>query len=145
MKGKIKPDHMPLNKFELLVLGLPPLTFVTVSGIEDELQVVDLPDRTKASGGNRNPTEFTGSIPMHHTIEQAAMETWFAESQDPVSPTYKKVGTLIHKSSSGNTLRTFSLTGLFPSKRGLPDLDMANEGEQANVEWTFQADNVLPI
>jgi len=62
-----------------------------------------------------------------------------------VSPLYKKVGTLIHLSISGNVLRTYSMTGIFPSKRALPELDMKNEGEMAEVEWTFQADNMLPI
>ena len=145
MKGKIKPDHMPVNKYELVVIGLPPITPVTVSGIEDELQTVDLPDRTKASGGNRNPSEVVITLPMHHLAEQAAMELWYAESQDPVSPTYKKIGTLIYKSLSGQSFKSYTLDGVFPSKRALPEGDMANEGEQANVEWTLQVDNVLPI
>ena len=145
MKGKIKPDHMPVNKYELIVIGLPPFTPVTVSGIEDELQTVDLPDRTKASGGNRGPSEVVITLPMHHLAEQAAMEIWFAESQDPVSPTYKKIGTLIHKSNSGQVFRSYTLKDVFPSKRSLPELDMANEGEQAVVEWTLQVDDVLPI
>jgi hypothetical protein len=145
MKGTIKADHISVNKYQLLVLGMPPLTFTTISGIEDELEVVDLPDRTKASGGNRKAVEFTAKLPMHHIAEQAMMELWFLESQDPVSPLYKKVGTLIHLSISGNVLRTYSMTGIFPSKRALPELDMKNEGEMAEVEWTFQADNMLPI
>jgi len=145
MKGKIKPDHMPVNKFELIIIGLPPFTPITVSGIEDELQTVDLPDRTKASGGNRGPSEVVVMLPMHHLAEQAAMELWYTESQDPVAPTYKKVGTLIYKSLSGQAFKSYTLDGVFPSKRSLPEGDMANEGEQANVEWTLQVDNVLPI
>lgn len=137
---------MPLNKYELLVVGIitGSLTPVEVSGMEDELQVVDLPDRTKASGGNRNPTEIEIALPMHHTQEQLAMEAWFLESQDPVSPTYKKAATLIHKSISGSALRTYSMVGVFPTKRALPDLEMANEGEQANVTWTLSVDDLLP-
>ena len=145
MKGKIQADHMPVNKYELFVIGLIPFTAITVSGLEDELQVVDLPDRTKASGGNRGPSEITVTFPMHHLVEQAALELWYAESQDPVSPLYKKIATLIHKSNSGAAFRSYTLMGMFPSKRGLPDLDMANEGEQAVVEWVFQVDDVLPI
>lgn len=145
MKGTIQNDHMPLNKFQLLVAGLPPLTLVTMSGIEDELQTVDMPDRTVASGGNRGMVEFTGAIPAHHLIEQSAMEIWFAECQDPVSPTYKKIGTLIMQSITGTVLRSFSMDGLFLSKRALPEFDMNNEGEMAVIEWTFRADNVLPL
>jgi hypothetical protein len=145
LKGRVKPDHIPVNKFTLFAAGVPPIEFIQVSGIEEELQTVELPDRTNASGGHTAPVEFTAMSMMHHLIEQAALELWLKEGQDPVSPLYKKVGTLIHKSLTGGTLRTYTLTGLFISKRKLPDLDMANEGEAAMIEWTFKADNVLPV
>jgi len=144
MKGAIQPDHIGVNKYELIVIGLPPLTFTAVSGIERELQTVDLPDRTTASGGGTNPVEFTADLPAHHIIQQAAMEAWFVEGQDPVSPTYKKVGTLVLKSGSGLVLRPFPLLGLYVSKRATPDLEMANEGELAIITWTLKADD-MPI
>ncbi len=145
MKGAMQPDHIPVNNFELLILGLPSLTPVEISGLEDELQTVDLPDRTTASGGNRGPTEFEIQLPMHHLVEQAAMEAWLLEGQDPVTPTYKKVGTLIHKSLSGAVLRTYSLVGAYTNKRTLPDLEMVNEGEIALVGWNIKMDDMLPI
>lgn len=145
MKGTIQPDHISVNKYELLALGMPPIQFTEVSGIEEELETVDLPDRTTASGGNTKPVEFTAKHMMHHLVEQAAMEVWFKESQDPVSPLYKKAGTLIHKSISGKVIRSYTLLGLYPTKRKLPDLEMANEGEPAVVEWTFKADDILPV
>lgn len=145
MKGEILPDHIPVNNYELLVLGLPSLTPTEISGLEDELQTTELPDRTRASGGNRGPGEFTMMLPMHHLVEQAAMEIWFRSAQDPVLPIYKLVGTLIHKSISGTTLRTYSLLGMFPTKRVLPDLEKENEGELALVEWTISVDDILPI
>ena len=145
MKGAIKADHMPLNKYQLLILGMPLITFTEVGGLEDELETVDLPDRTVASGGNRKSVEFTGKVPAHHLLEQGALELWFLESQDPVSPTYLKVGTLILQSIGGKTLRTYSLLGVFPFKRATPDLEMANEGEMAAIEWTFKVNDMLPI
>jgi hypothetical protein len=145
MKGVIRPDHIPVNKYQLLIIGLPPLTFTEVSGIEDELETADMPDRTVASGGNRKASEFTAMLPMHHSTEQAAMESWFRESQDPVSPSYKKAGTLVHSSISGITVKTFQLVGVFPFKRKLPDLEMVNEGEMAAVEWSFKVDDTLPL
>lgn len=145
MKQVLQADHIAVNNYELLVLGIPPLTPVEISGIEDELETTDLPDRTVASGGNRGTGDWTMMVPMHHLVEQAAMEAWFLESQDPVLPTYKKVATLIHKSISGAVLRTYSMTGLFPYKRALPDLEMENEGEMANVEWSMKHDTINPI
>jgi hypothetical protein len=145
MKGVLKPDHIAVNNFELLVLGMPALTVLEVKGLDDELQKTELPDRTMASGGNRKATEFTMKLPMHHLVEQAAMEIWFREGQDPVLPTYKKAATLIHKSISGQVLRTYSMIGIFPFKRTLPDLEMKNDGEMATTEWSMSVDDVLPI
>ncbi len=145
MKGTIQPDHIAVNKYNFSVLGLVELTAVEISGIEDELETVTLPDRTVASGGNRGTTEFDITIPLHHAAEQAAMELWFRESQDPVSPTYKKPCTMTFVSVSGSGRRGFTLIGVFPKKRALPDLEMENEGEMASVVWTMSADDVEPI
>jgi len=145
MKGAIQGDHIPLNKYQLIVLGMPELIFTEISGLEEELETVDLPDRTVASGGQTKTLEFTATLPAHHLIMQAAMELWFVEGRDPVASTYKKTATLILKSISGSTLRTYSLLGLFVCKRATPDLEMANEGEMATIEWTFKADQMLPI
>ena len=146
VKGKLKPDHIPQNKYELLVVGIPiPLTFVTVGAIEEELDMVDLPDRTRASGGETKPVEFSGTLPMHHLAEQAAMELWYTEGKAPVSATYKKVGSLVLQSISGALIRSYSLDGLCVTKRGLPEFGMENEGEAAMVEWSFSADRVNPL
>jgi hypothetical protein len=145
MKGVLQPDHIPLNKYELRVRDLPPITFITISGWEEELEDVDLPDRTAASGGNTKPIEFTATIPLHHVIEVQAMEAWFQMSQDPVSPNYKKTGTLVLSSISGLVRKTILLIGMFPCKRKTGDLEMANEGELHVVEWTFRGDDVIAI
>jgi hypothetical protein len=145
MKGVIKPDHMAVSKYELLVAGMIPITATEIKGISDELQTVELPDQTVASGGNRKSTEFTMKIPMHHTVEVDAMEVWYRSAQDPVLPTYKLAATLIYKSISGNTLRTYAIIGLFPSKRTLPDAEMKNAGDMATVEWTMKADDIMPL
>jgi hypothetical protein len=145
MKGEINADHMPLNKFELRVAGLVPLTTITISGLEDELETVDLPDRTRASAGVRKSTEFEIEIPMHHHGEFAAMEIWYKEGQDPISPTYKKPCTLRYLSASGNQNRSFTLVGVFVTKRTLPDLDKTNEGEMSTVTYSMSVDDILPI
>ena len=145
LKGTILPDHIPVNKYQLVVLGLPPMIFTDVSGIEEELESVVMPDRTNASGGNKLPVEFTVMQPQHHAVERAAMEAWFAESQDPSPPTYKKDGTLIVQSISGIQVVAYTLVGLFPSKRVLPELALDNEGELAKIEWTMKADQVIPL
>ena len=144
MKNILLPDHIPVNNFELFVVGSPgPIKFVNVSGLEQELETVDLPDRTKASGGNLKAVEFTATHPKHHTVEDLFLEAWLAEGK-LVSSTYKKAGSLIVKSISGLVIRGYTLLNLFVSKRNTPDLDMANEGELFLTEWTFMADDIIP-
>lgn len=144
-KGTIKIDKFSLNKFELLVVGLPILTFTKVSGLEEELEVVELPDRTRATGGNTKGGEFEAEMPLHHTLEQVAIEAWYKSAQDPVAPLYKLPVTLLLKTDTGRMIRTFTMIGVFPRKRSLPDFEMKNEGEMAAVTWTFSYDEIMPV
>ena len=145
MKGTVLPNHIPVNNYELIVVGLPPIVFSQISGLEEETQSVDMPDRTKVSGGNTTPVEFTGMTFEHHTTELAALELWRLEGVDPVSPLYKKVGTLIKRSLDGAVASTRTLLGIWITKRKDADLDMANDGEPAMIEWTFSSDKVESI
>lgn len=145
MKGDIQEAHIPVNKFQLLVAGLPPLTPITIGALEEELDVVELPDRTKASGGETRSVETDVAIPAHHHVEIAAMEAWYAECQDPVTPTYKKVATLLQESNvTGQVPRTFTMLGVFITKRMTADLDRNNEGEMLNYTYTLSIDRLLP-
>lgn len=144
MKMVLLPDHIPVNNFDLIVVGGPPvLQFVTIDGFDWELDTVDLPDRTKASGGATKAIEFTATHPKHHVVEDVFLQIWFAEGQDPVSPLYKKPATLLNFSLSRLNVRSWNLIGMFPTKQKTADLDMGNEGELNVTEWTFSAD--LPI
>ena len=147
LKGRIDPDHIPLNKYKLLVLGIGEITATNVSGLETEVAAIDLPDRTKASGGQISATEFTVTVPMHHSAEIALMDLWFNEGQDPIAVTYKKPGTLQHLSGTGDIQRIYALTGMWVQKSKLPDLAYDDDGWMAEVEYTLCADSatVLPV
>ena len=145
MKGAVQPNHIPVNNYELIVIGLPKILFTTLSGLEEETEAVDLPDRTKASGGNSKPVEFTGMTFEHHTVELAALELWRLEAKGNVSPLYKKIGTLVKRGIDGNVVTTRTIIGLWITKRKDADLDLANEGEPAMVEWSFSGDEVLSV
>jgi len=144
VKGAIQPDHIPKNKYKLKVVGLPEITFTFVGSLEEELEKVDMPDRTAASGGNTKSTEFNVRHPTHHIAERIAMENWFTEGQDPVSPTYKKVGTLTKISISGTAIASYTLQNLFVWKRVTSDLEMENEGELDEIEWSMSVDQIFP-
>lgn len=144
-KGTVKADKFSLNRFKLLVLGLPVFTVTKLSGIEEELEVAELPDRQRVTGGYTKGGEFTATMPLHHTIEQVAMEAWFKESQPPVAPTYRKPVTLLLESDTGQTIRSFTMKNVFPRKRALPEFDIKNEGGGAEVVWTFSFDEIMPV
>lgn len=145
LKGQLQEDHIPVNKYTMSVVGLVPLLFTTISGLEEETDVVDLPDRTRASGGNTKPGEFTAMMPAHHTTEILAMEAWVLEGVDPVSSTYKKPVNLAIQSGSGGIQRLITINGCWPSKVKTPDLDFENEGEMAVYEFTFQFDSLIRL
>ena len=145
LKGLINPDHIPVNKYELSVIGLPTIQFTSISGMEIDVAVIELPDRTKATGGQLGTTQLVVQVPMHHVGQIAAMEVWFQESQDPVTITYKKAATLTHFSGSGDISKNYSMLGVWVSKRKLPDLAFDNSGDMAVGEYTIEVDTVLPL
>jgi hypothetical protein len=145
LKGQIQDNHFPTNKYEFIVAGLPPLTPTKVGGISEELDTVELPDQTRVSGGGRKATEVTMSLPLHHIIQQAAVEAWYKEGQGNVSPTYKKTGTLVFKSVQGTVTKAFTLMGCFITKRSTSDLEMGSQGDMVETEFTISIDEVIPI
>ena len=112
MKGVLNPDHIPVNNYAFIVPGMPNFTPTNITGLEEELEKVSLPDRTAASGGHTKDGEFTVTLPLHHTREQQAMERWYVDSQEPVAPDYKKPATLVLPSISGLTIVTFLTEGI---------------------------------
>jgi hypothetical protein len=145
IKGVIQPDIVQVNKYLLTVPGMPPLVIIAISGIEEELDVSDLPDRTKATGGRTKPVEYDITIPAHHSIEQYAMEQWFDAGKDPVTPDHKRLATLTLFSQMALPIFSVALTGTFPTKRALPDLELENDGEMAGIVWSMSSDEVIRL
>lgn len=147
MKANLNEDHIPINRFQMLVIGTiaPFFTVISLSGIQEELETLEMPDRTWVSMGRTGPVEFSMSIPMHHRDEQGAMELWFQESKDPILPTYKKPAVLTHTSISGGNTVSYVFTDLFPYKRELPSLELGADGEMAVITWHLKASVVIPL
>jgi len=142
LKGTIATNHIPVNKYTLSVATQPEFIFTTVSGVEQETAGTVLPDNTRASGGEQQPFDLTCEIPLHHSAEVVALEAWFKEGKDPVTATYKKVGTMIYKDISGAVKKSLQLNGMWITKLKYPDTDMSNEeGEMAVLEVTFSVDD----
>lgn len=146
LKGTIQDGHMPRNKYTLTLVGvLGDITFLKVTGLETEIDAADMPDRTWASGGQESHTELEVEIPMHHAGDVTAMEVWFQEAQDPVSSTYKKVGTLTFTSNNNSRELSWQLVGCWCFKRSLSDAEMASEGEQMTITYGIKVDSLIPM
>lgn len=143
MKHVLQPDHIATNKYVLAMTGLPPITFTSVGALEEEIDKVDLPDRTSASGGRTKPVEFDVKVPAHHKVEVEAMENWYEEGQDPVAVSYKKTGTLSFISISGAQQYVVTLVGVWNYKRATPEGEMNGDGEMAEITYTLCTDQVL--
>lgn len=145
LKGKIQENPYPVNKFRLLVTGLPEVTLVTSDEIEETLTIVTMPDRTKRSGGQTDPIEFSGTIPAHHEVERLALDQWYNQAKDPVTPGYRKAGSIVFERADGARILPFEFTNLWISGRTVPAGDMANDGDPALITYKFQADEITPV
>ena len=143
MKFAIREDHIPVNKYRLDISGMPPITITSIGSFEKERDTVDLPDRTKASGGRTKAGELDIKVPMHHYDQIAAMEAWFKEGVDPVSPTYKKVGTITMFSLTGLGQNAKTIIGANLGKSSDPDKEMNDEGAMAEQTYTLCWDDII--
>lgn len=140
-KFVIEPDHIPINNYRFSVLGLPPITYTSIGALEKELDSVNLPDGTQASTGRTKPGETEVAVPMHHALQVAAMDAWYVEGQDPISPTYKKTGTMVYFSGTHLRQMVKTLIGVFCYKEGTPDVEMGDDGEMAVMKYTLKWDD----
>jgi len=143
IKGVLEQNHIPVNKYELGVPDVGTFTFTKISSFDREINMVDLPDRTRASGGVENAVEFTATLPKHHLAEKMLIENWYRMAT--AGTKYKYAATLTEYRLNGEVGSTLMFTNLWVQKITEPEKDMANEGEMAVIEITFQADEVTVI
>jgi hypothetical protein len=140
-KSVLFPDHIKVSHYTLDIAGMPSMTFTMVGGPESELDDIEQPDRTRASGGRSKPGEIEVRHPAHHALERAALEAWWLECKHS-TPGHKRVGTFTMYSQSGLQRMAYVLLGAKLQKRALPDGEMENDGEQAEITWTITYDDV---
>jgi hypothetical protein len=142
MKSVIDASHVPLTNYKLLVGGVD-ITITNMSEIEEVLETIVLPDRSIDSAGRTTPVEFTITVPMHHTVDIVFMETWYAEGQDPILPTYKKPAALTYETIEGSISTLWIFYDLFVTKRTLPGGSMNSSGEMAEITYTMSASDII--
>lgn len=144
-KGKVQANPIAQHSYQFLVVGMPPLVVTKVGSLEDEIETITLPDRTRHPGGEKPPTEIVITVPSHHTVEQLALELWWEECQHPISPNAKKTGTLVRYRGDGSIGRKFLCTGAFPMKHARGEGDMENADGYVAEDWTLSIDDVKAL
>lgn len=145
IKSVLKVNRVQVNKFKLTISpGVGSPLFTTISGLEEELDTVDLPDRTSRSGGREKQIEFEVQQPMHHDLEVVAMEVWYRMCKASL-PLYLKLGVLILFDEWGIPRKKYTLPNLWISKRSHSELDLDNDGEMSTITWTLKADQIIPM
>ena len=129
----------------MLVLGLPSIVFTKAGGAEQEVGSTDLPDKTKASGGQPEPFDIECELPLHHSSEVEAIEEWYDQGKDPVSPLYKKTATMLYKAQDDTVVKALSYMGAWISKLKYPDGEMENSGDMGVLVVTISVDDYAPL
>lgn len=142
IKNVIQEQRIPVNKYQLIIQpGIGLITVTTLTGLEQELDQAEMPDRTTRSGGRGKQVEFDITQPMHHTAEVALMEAWWILCKNSL-PGYLKTGVLIQLSEASLPALSWALPNLWIGKRGHRDLEMENDGEMSDFTWTMKADDL---
>jgi len=145
IKQVLQENRIPVNRYQLIIqpFNVPEVTLVSISGLEEELDAPELPDRTVRSGGRSKPVEFDIMQPTHHDLEVAAMETWYTQCKLAL-PGYLRLGMLTLFDEAGLLpRRRRTLPNIWLKKRAESDLEMENEGEMHVITWTCQTDQVI--
>ena len=143
IKNQIQELRIPVNKFQLIVQpGVGQITVISLTGLEEELDAPELPDRTIRSGGRSKPVEIDVVQPMHHTSEVLLMEAWWNLCKYSVAG-YLRLGMLIQMNETGIPTKRWTLPNIWIKKRAHSDLELENDGEMATITWTMQTDQII--
>jgi len=122
IKGQVLAGAAPRSKFRVSILGLPPFYATKFTGLESELETVELADRTMQSAGNTKASTADVAGYVHHAIEAAAWDAWWVQSQAG-APGYKRGAVVEVLGPSDVPVAIYALAGVFPTKWSLGDLD----------------------
>jgi len=144
IKRVLLPNRVQTNKYAMKVPGYKDMTLTSIGSLETELDDNEMPDRTRVTGGRQKAVEFDISVPAHHRIDILQCESWLTECTEPVTPTHKKVATILffHEQLRDIPGLKYFLEGVKIQKRATPEGELDNDGEMAVVTYTLTADEV---
>jgi hypothetical protein len=142
LKGIIPKDIIAANKFTLAADN-DEILITAITGAEETIETVELPDKTSASAGRTEMSEVTIKIPAHVDESVNFMNIWFQACKDPVQPGAYKTCVVTAESSSGGTVRTYTYVGVFLKGRKTPDHALEDGATMTEIEYTASIDEVF--
>lgn len=143
IKGEVLAGAAPRSKFHLLVTGLPPFYATKLTGLESELEVLELSDRTRQSAGFTKASNADVSGYVHHVVEAAAFDAWWVQSQAG-GVGYKRAATLEMLGPDEIPVAIYALAGVFPTKWAMGDLDRTAT-EAVEITYSLSVDSVIKL
>ncbi len=137
LDNTIDKDIMTAAKYTITVDGIP--RFITErSGLQEPIDVVDLPDGSQVTGGRTPAQEFTIMVPQHHEADIRFFDAWHALSKANNTPrTVYRIMTATSRSNSGALSRTSTLLNVWVKGKTHPDLSIAGTDQMTSVEYTM--------
>ena len=142
VKNLLGKDVIGANKFTFSVDN-DDLLVVSVSGLDETLQVIEFPDGTAASGGRTDPSETTVVVAQHTKASITFFDAWWEMCKDPVPPSAYKNATVTGNSSSGNESATTTMISVFIKSRKGADYSLEDGTTMTVVEYTLSVDDAF--
>ena len=160
IKQVLEGNVLRKSQGELLIDGLETagIIHITFGDIASEMDVIELPDRTKVPTGIGNAGEFDVEIQLAHRESLNAYISWAMmgrdRSTDGLNPQYKRNGTIIYhrlfqgggETAAGRALpnERVRLFGMFVQNYTLPGMEMDSTDDN-RLALTLSYDDVLPM
>ena len=142
IRGKIPPFPIIGAHFRLSFEGMEDILFTEVNGVEQEIEVVEAPDRTAHSSGIGKHVKLTVKIPGHARASKDAMHGWHEECLGPVSDNYKKTGTLQYYNNQLQPVEEYYVEGAWVCKFMEDQAQMEESSKIHQTEFEIEVDKL---
>jgi len=118
------------------------ITFTSISGLEQEIDAAESPDRTAHSTGIAKNVTLTVKCASHDDASISAMYEWYDECWGNVSEGYKKTGTLAFEDNRGIARKVYYLEGAWLKKFADDEAQMEESSKIHETEFSVSVDIV---
>jgi len=144
-KGTVEAGAAVTSQYTLSLPLIGDINATEIGAIKREVELADMPDRTRQSTGNEKPIDTTIKTLIHHTEEMLAMEALYLATRTGTAG-YKVEGTTLSLNGADEVkVRGYLLLGFIIHGMEIPDLKAGDQGSPVEVTWSVSLDGVEPL